>query len=44
MARHSRGFSMLVAGREVFQVCGRPSVKRLVQQLQQCVRQPLVIV
>lgn len=42
MARGQAG--MLVAGREVFQVCGRPSVKRLMDELQQCVRQPLVIV
>jgi len=44
MACSNRSFSMLVAGREVFQVCGRPGVNRLVHQLQQCVRQPLVIV
>jgi len=44
MACSNRSFSMLVAGREVFQICGRPSVKRLAHELQQCVRQPLVIV
>jgi nucleotide-binding universal stress UspA family protein len=35
---------MLVAGREVFQVCGRPSVKRLAKELPRRVRQPVVIV
>lgn len=34
----------LVAGREVFQVCGRPSLKRLARELPRRVRQPVVIV
>ncbi len=33
----------LVAGREVFQVCGRPSLKRLAGELRRRIRQPLVI-
>jgi nucleotide-binding universal stress UspA family protein len=36
--------AMLVAGREVFQVCGRPSVKRLARELPRRVRQPVVII
>lgn len=35
---------LLVAGREVFQVCGRPSVKRLARELPRRIRQPVVIV
>jgi nucleotide-binding universal stress UspA family protein len=35
---------MLVAGREVFQVCGRPSVKRLAKELPRRVRQAVMIV
>ncbi len=35
---------MLVAGREVFQVCGRPSVKRLAKDLPRRIKQPVVIV
>jgi hypothetical protein len=35
---------MRVAGREVFQVCGRPGIKRLMVELPKGVRQPLVIV
>jgi nucleotide-binding universal stress UspA family protein len=36
--------AMLVAGREVFQVCGRPSVKRLAKELPRRIKQPVVIV
>jgi nucleotide-binding universal stress UspA family protein len=35
---------MLVAGRDVFRVCGRPSVKLLAKELPRRVRQPVVIV
>jgi nucleotide-binding universal stress UspA family protein len=35
---------MLVAGRDVFQVCGRPSVKLLARELPRRIRQPVVIV
>ena len=35
---------MLVAGREVFQVCGRPSVKRAGRELPRRIRQPVMIV
>jgi len=38
------GAQMLVAGREVFQVCGRPSVKRLAKDLPRRIKQPVVIV
>jgi nucleotide-binding universal stress UspA family protein len=36
--------SLLVAGRDVFQVCGRPSVRLLPRELPKRVRQPVVIV
>ncbi len=35
---------MLVAGREVFQVCGRPSVKRLAKDLPRRIKQQVVII
>jgi nucleotide-binding universal stress UspA family protein len=35
---------LLVAGKEVFRVCGRPSVKLLPRELPKRVRQPVVIV
>lgn len=35
---------MLIAGREVFQVCGRPSTKRLTNDLSKRIKQGLVIV
>jgi nucleotide-binding universal stress UspA family protein len=35
---------MLVASREVFQVCGRPSLKRLAKELPRRIRQPVMIV
>jgi nucleotide-binding universal stress UspA family protein len=35
---------MLVAGREVFQVCGRPSLKSLARDLPKRIRQQVVIV
>ena len=34
----------LVAGREVFQVCGRPSLKRLARDLPKRIAQPVIIV
>lgn len=36
--------AMLVAGRDVFQVCGRPSIRLLPRELPKRVRQPVVIV
>ena len=36
--------AMLVAGRDVFQVCGRPSIKRLARELPRRARAPVVIV
>lgn len=36
--------ALLVAGREVFQVCGRPSARRLARDLRRRVRQSVVIV
>jgi nucleotide-binding universal stress UspA family protein len=36
--------ALLVAGRDVFQVCGRPSVKRLARELPRRARAPVVIV
>jgi nucleotide-binding universal stress UspA family protein len=36
--------TLLVAGREVFQVCGRPSVKRLAKELPRRIKQPVMIV
>lgn len=35
---------LLVAGRDVFQVCGRPSVRTLARDLRRRMRRPLVIV